>query len=163
MKTLLILRHGKSSWKNAELADHDRPLKKRGKRDAGKIGDLMRYEGLEPDIILTSTAKRAADTAKIVADTTGFDGEIRSHRTIYHGDILDYLELINSLESEINTVLIVGHNPGLEEFLSDLIDEVEWMPTGTLAQVALAIDDWGNLEEITTGKLINLWRPRELI
>jgi phosphohistidine phosphatase len=162
MKTLLILRHGKSSWKNAELADHDRPLKKRGKRDAGKMGNLIKYEGLEPEIILTSTAKRAADTAKIVADTSGFDGDIRFHRTIYHGDILDYLELLISLDPEINTVMIVGHNPGLEEFLSDLIDVVEWMPTGTLAQVALDIEDWSDIEEITTGKLINLWRPREI-
>jgi phosphohistidine phosphatase len=162
MKTLLILRHGKSSWKNNHLADHDRPLKMRGKRDADKIGTLIKSEWLRPDIILSSTAKRARDTAKIVADSSGFDGEIQKCRSIYHGDTTDYLDLLNNLGPENNIVMIVGHNPGLEEFLSDLTDESELMSTGTLAQVTLEIDDWSDLGERTTGVLINLWRPREL-
>lgn len=162
MKTLLILRHGKSSWKNNHLADHDRPLKMRGKRDADRIGHLIKSEWLTPDIILSSTATRAKDTAKIVADSSGFGGEIQSHRSIYHGDTTDYLDLLNYLGPENNIVMIVGHNPGLEEFLSDLTDEGEWMSTGALAQVALDIDDWSDLGELTAAELINLWRPREL-
>jgi len=76
MKTLLILRHAKSSWKNPGLADHNRPLNKRGKRDAPRVGRLLRDKNLTPDLILSSTAKRALDTAEAAAESSGYEGEI---------------------------------------------------------------------------------------
>ncbi len=162
MKTILILRHGKSSWSNDELADHDRPLKKRGVRDASKIGSLIREKGITPEIIFSSSAKRAKDTAKIVADSCGYDGEIIIDRSLYHGYPGDFIELLYGLNVIENIIMIVGHNPGLEEFLSDLIDEYEWLPTAALAQVNMDIEHWSELDDYTQGKLVNLWRPREL-
>lgn len=162
MKTLLILRHGKSSWKDGSLADHDRPLKKRGKRDANRIGTLIRMEGIIPDTILCSSAVRAKRTALIVAESCGFDGEIILDRSLYHGYSSDFIEILNALEGQDDIVMIVGHNPGLEEFLSYLVDGYEWLPTAALAQVVLDIDNWAELREDIQSELLNIWRPREL-
>jgi len=162
MKTLLLLRHGKSSWSNDDLADHERPLKKRGIRDSERIGSLIKEEEIIPDVVFCSTAKRAKDSAQIVTESCGFDGDIIYDRTLYHGYSSDFIELLLGLENNEQIVMIVGHNPGLEEFLSELIDEEEWLPTAALAQVSLKINGWIELDEYTQGELLNLWRPREL-
>jgi phosphohistidine phosphatase len=162
MKTLLILRHGKSSWQNTGLADHDRPLKKRGKRDANKIGELIKNEGIIPDVVLSSTAKRARDTAKLVFDAIGDDGNIKLHSSLYHGDSEDYISVISSVEKDCQIIMVVGHNPGLEELLDDLTEVNEWMPTACLAQVELIIDSWCDLPKYSDGKLVNFWLPRGL-
>lgn len=161
MKTLLLLRHAKSSWKDETIADHDRPLNKRGERDAPRMGALMREEGLVPDLILTSSAKRALSTAKIAAEASGFDGEIRVSRDLYAAGPESFLEALEALPGEYKTVLTVGHNPGLEELLEALTDEAQSLPTAALAQIELDIEDWGDLQE-ATGKLVNLWLPRNL-
>ena len=83
MKTLLILRHAKSDWETPDVADHDRPLNGRGKRDAPRMGRLLRDENLVPDLIISSTAKRARKTAKLVAEASGYEGEIRLAETLY--------------------------------------------------------------------------------
>lgn len=163
MKTLLILRHGKSSWKHVGLADHDRPLSKRGKRDALKIGELIKSEELVPDIVLSSTAKRARDTAELVLDVVGEEGDIRLYPPLYHGDSSDYQEAISSLEADYGIVMVVGHNPGLEELLYDLTESNEWMPTACLAQVEFKIDSWQDIDLFPNGRLINLWVPRGLL
>ena len=76
MKTLLILRHAKSSWNNLDLPDYDRPLNKRGKRDAPRMGDFLRHQDLVPDLIISSTAKRAKKTAKLFAKAVGYKEKI---------------------------------------------------------------------------------------
>jgi phosphohistidine phosphatase len=162
MKSLLILRHGKSSWDEQNLADHDRPLKNRGKQDAPCIGELMRKDGLVPGVIISSTAKRAKDTAKLVADACGFDGEIHYHRALYHGSTGDYIELIRAIGGIHDIVLIVGHNPGLEELLFDITEMDELIPTATLAHIGFEIASWEDLDENTGGKLLGIWRPRDL-
>lgn len=162
MKTLLVLRHAKSSWSETELADHDRPLNKRGKRDAPRMGELMRVEGLLPELILTSSARRAHRTAELVAEASGYDGEIQVSRDLYAAGPEEFIEALISLTTGYETVLVVGHNPGLEELLEMLTDESPAMPTAALAQVELEIEDWTGLEEEVTGRLVNLWLPREL-
>jgi phosphohistidine phosphatase len=92
MKTLLVLRHAKSSWKNANLADFDRPLNKRGKRDAPRMGELLRREGIVPDLIISSSAERALTTAEAVALACGYDLEIQTTRQLYHAWPDDYIE-----------------------------------------------------------------------
>jgi len=87
MKTILILRHAKSSWKHSELSDHDRPLNKRGEREAPRVGQLLRDEGLLPEVILSSTARRARDTAQIAAEKCGYESEIRFIPDLYMGGI----------------------------------------------------------------------------
>ena len=162
MKTLLILRHAKSSWKNPTLADHDRPLNKRGKRDAPRMGELLRDEGLVPDLILCSTAKRAQLTAEVVAEYCGYEGEVQLCREFYPGAPEDYIEALRAVSSDHDQVMVIGHNPGLEALLADLTDEYERLPTAALALVTMPIEDWPQLTAYTEGKLANRWYPRQL-
>lgn len=162
MKTLLLLRHAKSSWKNPGLADIDRPLNKRGKRDAPRIGALLRELDLIPEIVICSPALRARKTLEAVSEESGYDGEIIINEDFYPGDTETFIESFYSLPKEIERVMIVGHNPGLEEFLHDLTGESARMPTSALAQVSLPIIEWPELDARTEGKLIDLWRVKEL-
>jgi phosphohistidine phosphatase len=162
VKTLLILRHAKSSWSEGGLADHDRPLNARGKVDAPRMGRLLRREGLTPELILSSTAERAVATAELVAQASGYENEIRTTRHLYHAGPETYLEQLQRLPDEYGRVMVVGHNPGMEELIDQLTGSGEAMPTAALAQVELPIEQWAGLDETTEGKLINLWLPREL-
>lgn len=162
MKELLILRHAKSSWSNPSLADIDRPLNKRGKRDAPRIGALLRDQDLVPDLILCSPAVRAKKTARAVSNESGYEGEIEIHDDLYPGDLSTYLEILASSPDEIDRAMIVGHNPGLEEFLDALTGESARLPTSALAQIRMPILDWAEINQLPTGNLINLWWVKEL-
>ena len=162
MKTLLILRHAKSDWGNVSLPDHDRPLSKRGKVDAPRMGELIREQGLMPDLILSSTAKRAHRTAELAAEACGYEGEILLSRDVYHAGPEGYIEAINVVADNEEILMIVGHNPGLEELVDVLTDESVTMTTANLAQIQLPIQSWRDLREHTEGKLLNLWRPKEI-
>lgn len=163
---LLILRHAKSSWKVSGLADHERPLNKRGLQDAPRMGWLLREEDLLPDLILSSTAVRARKTAEIVAEKSGYEGELEYRSDFYGAGPEAYLGALSSLTDEYSRVMVVGHNPGLEELLELLTGEFEKMPTAALAQVVLPIQTWRELSDIEEssleGELVNLWRPRDL-
>ncbi len=162
MKTLLILRHAKSSWRESGLADHDRPLNKRGKRDAPRIGRLLRQEELVPDLIISSTAERAQKTAMLAAEESGFGGELRLERELYAAEPEAYLDVLQSLPEAFGRVMVVGHNPGLEGLLELLTGDWQRLPTAALAQIDLNLDGWQDLSEDTQGKLVNLWLPRQL-
>ncbi len=162
MKSLLILRHAKSSWKVLDLADHDRPLNERGKRDAPRMGHLLRDENLVPSLVLSSTAKRARKTAAKVAQACGYEGHIQLDDRLYHADCQAWLEVLREVPEENDRVLGVGHNPDLEELLELLTGCSEAMPTAALAHVALPIASWQQLPDEPEGKLVHLWRPRDL-
>lgn len=162
MKILLILRHAKSSWKDLTLSDHDRPLNKRGKRDAPRMGELIYEQDLVPDLMLSSTAKRARMTAEAVSEACSFEGEIKFLRDLYQADSENIIQILSDLEDELMRVMVVGHNPDLEELLELLTGEYERLPTGALAQIQLPIEHWSELDENTEGKLVDVWRPREL-
>ncbi len=161
-KLLSILRHAKSSWKDSSVDDHDRPLNKRGKRDAPRMGRLMREQGLVPDVILCSTARRARDTAEKVAETSGFAGDQRLVRDLYLGSPEAYLEAASQLWDEVSHAMVVGHNPVLEDLLAALVGEGHPMPTAALAVVELPIATWGQILEAPRGQLVGHWLPREL-
>jgi phosphohistidine phosphatase len=161
MKTLLILRHAKSSWKNNELSDHDRPLNPRGQRDAPNVGKRLRNEDLIPDAVISSTAKRARQTAEAVAEESGCTGELQLSEELYGGGSEAYLEAIRNLPSGVDCALVVGHNPDLEELVEILLGENVRLPTAALAHLQLDIQDWQDLNGEEQGKLINLWTPRE--
>ena len=162
MKTLLILRHAKSSWKDAGLLDHDRPLNKRGKRDAPRVGRLILQQGLIPELIVSSTAKRARSTAKRVAKACDYAGEIRLTPQFYHAPAGIYIEVLNHLSEDFSRVMVVGHNPGMEELVARLGQHCV-MPTAALANVSLPIDRWSELDGATEGKLVQVWYPRDLL
>ena len=162
MKTLLILRHAKSSWKDARLADHDRPLNLRGKEDAPRMGALLADEGLIPDLILSSTAKRAKTTSEAAAEASGYDGEIFYSRDLYHADPEAYIYALRVQPSSYESVMVVGHNPGLEELVDVLTGESLRLPTCALVQVSLPIEAWEELTDETEGTLVKFWQPRAL-
>lgn len=161
MKTLLILRHAKSSWDDESLSDHDRPLNKRGKRAAHRMGRLLEEEALWPDLILSSTAERAATTTLRVVDAGGFGGDILYLRELYHAGPGDYIEAVRELGGEAGCVMVVGHNPGLESLVQTMTGEWHTLPTAALVRVTIPIDDWADLEA-GGGELAGIWRPKEL-
>jgi len=161
MKTLLLLRHAKSSWDQPELHDHDRPLNKRGKNEAPKVGIFLKDNDLLPDLILSSTARRARDTAQAVADESGFPGQVDLRQDMYLSDTACYLDILRSLPDDASRVLVVGHNPDLEELLTLLTDVAHHLTTAMLAQVTLPITSWEELNEATDCRLLNVWSPRE--
>ena len=162
MKTLLILRHAKSDWGHANLSDHDRPLNKRGLKEAPMMGDLIRAEGLTPDLILSSTAHRARHTAELVGETCGYAGDILFPRDLYLAEPEGYVETIQVHAREEAIVMVVGHNPGVEDLAATLTDESISMTTANLVQITLPIENWQALREHTQGKLVHLWRPKEV-
>jgi phosphohistidine phosphatase len=162
MKSIFILRHAKSSWKYQNLTDHERPLNKRGKKDAPRMGALLQKKNLLPDLILCSTAERARMTAKLLIEASGYEGEIRFLDELYTPDPLMYLEIISSVDNQFKNVMVIGHNPGLEELLEMLSGEWHRLTTAALAIVQLPIKKWVNLKPGVKGDLIELWRPKEL-
>jgi len=162
VKTLLVLRHAKSSWKDPYLADHDRPLNKRGKQAAPLMGELLQSQDLLPELIISSTARRAVQTAELVAEYSGYERQIHYSRDLYAADPQAYIEVLQLLTGDYDCVMVVGHNPGLEDLIEMLTGEWERMPTAALAQVELPLESWQELSDESSGRLVNLWRPKEL-
>ncbi len=162
MKTLLILRHAKSSWKQTGISDHDRPLNNRGKMSAPRMGQLIYEEDIVPEIILSSTARRARDTADLVAEASGFQGEVIYLEDFYHAWPSDYIDAVRNLSDDLNSAMVVGHNPGMELLLEQVTGEAERFPTAALAVISLPIVYWSQLNDETEGEIIRFWIPREL-
>ena len=161
MKTLLVLRHAKSSWDEQDLSDHDRPLNARGKRDAPRVGKLLREQNLQPDAVLSSTAKRARKTASKAMDAAGFGVDVQLIRELYLADPTTIVGVLNRQPDSYACVLIVGHNPGLENLVHLLSGHDGGLPTAALAQIELPITHWCELSPATGATLRNLWLPKE--
>jgi phosphohistidine phosphatase len=162
MKMLLLLRHAKSSWKDRGLSDHDRPLNKRGKRDAPRMGWLLQKEELVPDIILSSTAVRARDTTVRVAKSCYHKGRITYADSLYLGGTEAYLDALKVLPNDFKIALVVGHNPDIEELVMILTGQTERIPTAALARIDVIIEDWSTLSSKSKGRLVRIWKPKEL-
>jgi phosphohistidine phosphatase len=162
MKTLLLLRHAKSSWKDPALDDHDRPLNKRGKREAPRMGQLLKEENLVPDLILCSSAKRARRTAECVAQHSGYRSDTRVTSGLYQAQSDAIRRIIQTVSSNVDRLLVVGHNPELEEFLEPLVGRYTPLSAAALARIDLEIDAWSDLQPGTKGRLVAVWQPREL-
>lgn len=162
MKTLLVMRHAKSSWSNNRLTDHDRPLNRRGQVDAPRMGALLKQKELTPDLIITSTAERALATAEAVALSSGYEGEIQYTRDFYHADPETYLEVLQTIGDQYRRVMIVGHNPGMEALVEQLTGTAESFTTANVAVIDFTIAAWSDLTDESEGVLRALWRPKEL-
>ena len=160
MKTLLILRHGKAAWKEEGMDDHDRPLKKRGQRDAERVGHWLLQEQLLPEKIVSSTARRARDTAGHVAEVCGIRTAIELRPELYLAPPATYWENLERLDDELQRVMVVGHNPGLEDMVQSLAGIAHEFPTAALAQFELDTDYWRTARS-ADARLIHLWRPKE--
>jgi phosphohistidine phosphatase len=161
---LLLLRHAKSDW-SVDMDDFSRPLKKRGRRAAKQVGRWLSMQHLIPDTILSSPATRALETAQRVCRQLHIDeSSIICDRRIYEADAQTLLAVLKNLHHE-KRVLLVGHNPGLEELLLSLIPHSiplspngKCLSTAALAQLAFE-SDWAELAE---AKLVTLIRPDSL-
>jgi len=159
MKTLLILRHGKSSWKEAGLADHERPLKGRGERDAVEVGRRLAELGLVPELVVSSTARRARATAMLAARASGCSQEVVPARELYAASAQAVICVISTVPAGSERVMVVGHNPGLEEVLEVLTGEARRLPTACVACVELPVDTWLEVQPGVVGRLLWTWRP----
>ena len=161
MKRLLVMRHGKSSWKQPGQLDHDRTLDEQGKHDSTQMGRVISEQGLRVDVIVSSTAQRARKTAKEVAGVCGYDCQIVLERGMYLAPAEGIVELLAQLPDDPDCVLLVGHNPGLEALVANLTGEFHAMPPATLAHLELPIGCWPELTLRTKGQCPNFWLPRE--
>jgi phosphohistidine phosphatase len=166
MKELLLLRHAKSSWEDERLSDLERPLNRRGKEDAPRMGRLLRQRELVPDLIISSPAVRAITTAKAVALAAGYgyENEIRLVESLYHAGPDSYLELLRDVPDRYGRVMAVGHNPGMEELVELLAGQWERIPTGTIAYFQLELDHWVEINDLdaVAANLVEVWRPKEM-
>ncbi len=162
MKTLLIMRHAKSSWGNQKLSDYERPLNARGQKDAPRMGQLLRDKELVPDLIIASSANRAQTTAEMAAIACGYENDIVYKRRFYLAAPDVYIETLQALDVDHYCVMVVGHNPGMEYLVEMLAGVDEMMQTAVIAHIQLPINQWSELNDETSGTLVNIWRPREL-
>ena len=159
MKTVILMRHAKSSWKFPELPDKDRPLTKRGERDAPRMGKLLKKEEVIPERILSSTAVRAAATAEAVAQKLDYKEEITYMDSLYMAEPANIIEALQTLPAEVKKVLVVGHNPGMEGLAQILGGKVVDLPTAAMAEIKIPIKDWMELNYGVEGELVGLFRP----
>ena len=160
MKTLFILRHAKSSWEDAALADFERPLNERGKRAAAFMGRLMTRKGFAPSVILSSPAVRAKQTAVLVKKAGGFAFELRFDDRIYEASPNGLRQVVSELDDKYASAMLVGHNPGIEGFIRFLTGKPEPMPTAALAVIELDIDKWNKIDD-GCGELQKVYRPKD--
>lgn len=161
MKTLFIMRHAKSSWDDSALADFDRPLNKRGLEAARLIGETIRQHQFQIDLIISSPAKRAKQTALLVKEAAHINCQIQFEQGIYEASPQRLQQIVSKIGKENESVLLVGHNPGFENFLKFLTGESHSMPTAALAVIGLRIDEWDKAVA-GIGQLRMLLRPKEL-
>ncbi len=162
MKTLLLLRHAKSDWSQEGQPDWERPLNRRGRRDAPRMGQLLFAEQLIPDLILSSTAQRARETAHKVVAGGELDVHIQEVADFYLAPPATYIEVLQQQNRAVACILVIGHNPGIESLSRRLTRQPLSFPTATLAQIEFDIDDWDDLSLNSQGALRNIWHPREL-
>lgn len=144
MKTLILVRHGKSSWDHPGLADFDRPLAQRGLRDAPRMARRLRHAGAQPDVIISSPAARAFATAEIFAEELAL-GEDRLIRNpgIYEASWPELLDLLQGLHDSWQTVMLVGHNPGFTQLAAQLADAAPGnIVTSAWAVLSLPVEHW---------------------
>ena len=159
MRTLYLLRHAKSSWSDASLRDFDRPLNDRGRESAKLIGERLASEALSVPFVICSPALRTRQTAEIVFDSSGLSAEERFDERVYEASLSDLQTVVSEINDDKPVVILIGHNPGLEELFAFLTGEARRMPTCALAKIRFDVASWkdtqagaGTLEWFTTPK-----------
>jgi phosphohistidine phosphatase len=162
MKRLTLIRHAKSSWKDPDCPDRDRPLTKRGKNDALAIGSLLRERGDRPSLIVSSPAKRAIATMKRIVSEMGLsEKKIVRDARLYDADSLDLLHFVREIEDTQEEVMVCGHNPALTDFCSFVAGTCTGnLPTAGIVCIDLAVDRWKNVCG-GSGRIRFVTSPRE--
>ena len=159
MKTLLLMRHAKAGQ---DAADFDRALLDEGREAAQRIGEFLKADNLTIDFALSSPAVRARETITAVLKTAGCSLDVRYDERLYEGGPLRLLEVLSEIDEALNTVLLVGHNPVLEEVIQLITNETVHLSAGTLAHIAVETENWNEIAE-ARGSIRKIVRPQELI
>lgn len=143
------MRHAKSDWSNTGLSDFDRPLNKRGLRAAPLIGEKLKELNISPNLILSSPAKRTKTTAKLFAEANGCFSEIQVIDIFYSGFAIDIISAIKKVDDKINSLMIIGHNPTMEELVFKLNKKTEKIvfKTATIIIFSVPINKWSEVNE----------------
>jgi phosphohistidine phosphatase len=150
MKTLFLVRHAKSSWDDPTLADEDRPLNARGKRDAPKMGKRLAKRDVKLDLILSSPAKRAIATAHVLADKLDYKlKNIVVDDRLYPGAVNDLVKVVHTLGDKLNRVILVGHHPALSQLAHRLSSDITHMPTCAVAEFTFKAKLWRDVSKAT--------------
>lgn len=161
MLTLYLLRHAKSSWDDTSKQDFERQLSNRGRKACALIGEFIQEKGIDFDLVLVSTAVRTRETIELIKDRAKFRGEVRYDQRIYEATVPQLLEIISQIDNERESVLLVGHNPGIEGLLALLTGEQQQVTTANFAKIKLKATKWsGNLAN--KGTLEFIVRPKEI-
>lgn len=162
MKTLTLVRHAKSSWKDSSLADRDRPLNKRGERDAPVMARRIAAAGIRPSLIVSSPAVRAWRTAKAVAREIGYPIEfLQRESDLYLASLREIQEVLAAQDEKFNSLMLIGHNPGLTSFANFLVPGLtDNVPTAGVVSVNINQDDW-NLDEQPLADLVLFDYPKK--
>ena len=143
-KTLFVNRHAKSSWEHHDLSDFDRPLNKRGLRDAPDMGTRLEKRGAIPELFVSSPANRAITTARIIADKCGYPVEsIYELKDIYLASYTGLIKIVNGINDQFNSAIIFGHNPGFTDLVEVLTEEdIYNLPTCGICKIHFPFDSW---------------------
>lgn len=163
-RKILLMRHAKSSWADEGLRDFDRPLNKRGEKDAPMMGEYLMGLDILPDSVFSSPAKRAKETALAVCREVEYEVSlIHWNEDLYYGSSMDYLNAIRSAPNDVKTVMTVGHNPMTADAMARLSAGYfnHGVPTATIACLEADIEEWKNLQ-INTCKLLWIVSPKDL-
>ncbi len=160
MKTLLLLRHAKSSWKAGNVQDFDRPLNQRGLKAAPQVGKSLRKRKLKVDLVLSSPAERARQTAQLMLESARLNVELRYDERIYEAGAARLLEVVSQIDDSANVAMLVGHNPGMEDLLKVLTGEDRHLSTAALACIELNVEKWSKVHT-GIGRLEWLAKPKE--
>jgi phosphohistidine phosphatase len=162
MKTVILLRHAKSSWDSPASSDFQRPLNSRGIRDAPRIGAWIAEQGLRPDWVLCSAATRAQETLDGLQTTLDLDANITITNDLYLAPPKTVIELLSQVDDSVECSLVIAHNPGMEGLLWGLCGTDNSMPTCALAVIELPIDSWMAIDLNCQGTLQHYITPRAL-
>jgi phosphohistidine phosphatase len=164
MKTLYLVRHAKSSWKKAHLADIARPLNSRGKRDAPFMGTLLYEKGIKPDVLISSPAKRARKTAFAFAKALAYPkSEIQLNPTVYEASVQDLFSVINNWDNQLDSVMLFGHNFSYTYFANLYAKPpLDNVPTAGVVAIEFEVDEW---KEVTNknGKMLFFEYPKKYL
>lgn len=148
MKQLTLVRHAKSDWSDSSLRDFDRPLNKRGKRNAPDMGRRLAARRLRPSLLISSPANRALTTAMVIADALGYpEDEIIREEQLYAASARAILAVIREVDSEVEHLMIFGHNPGMTDFANRLADaDIDNMPTCAVLSLSIGVGSWAEVD-----------------
>ena len=148
MKTLVLVRHAKSAWDAPGLADHERPLAKRGLRDAPEMGRRLAERGLQLDVIRSSTAVRARTTAELIADALGLAADrLDLDERLYGASPEEILGVVREFDDAVGTAMVVAHDPGMSDLAFALSGTIEHMPTCAVAEFRFDVASWPEVVE----------------